>query len=103
MAFNGTLAAPPGAPGEGAPVDQLLEFIYTLAHRVGQLVVGAVQAVLPDTPLPPALADPIGLLVVLTAFVALAEVARKVVWAVIVLGWLLIAVRLVLVITGVSP
>lgn len=74
----------------------LLEFLYTIAHWLGERVVGLIQAILPQaTPLNQ-LVDPIGMLAVLTILVLLTQVARKVAWVVIVVGWILIIIRVVL-------
>ncbi len=81
---------PPGPPDGW--LDQLLAFVYTFAHWLGSLIVALVQQILPlETP--EKLIDPIGYLVLLTILLVVAEVAKKVVWGVVVVGWLLIAVR----------
>jgi len=72
-------------------VDQILTFIYSLGHLI-------VVAVLPSLQFPSDLVDPIGLLAILTIFLAVATVAKKLVWIVVIVGWALILVRLILVI-----
>jgi hypothetical protein len=47
--------------------------------------------------LPPEPAAPVGWLVALTAVLALTEVARRLTWVVVGIGWLLLAVRVVMV------
>ncbi|MEA3238656.1 MAG: hypothetical protein U9Q94_02610 [Candidatus Bipolaricaulota bacterium] len=79
-------------------VDQILTFIYSLGHLIGQGVVKLVVAVLPSLQFPSDLVDPIGLLAILTIFLAVAAVAKKLVWIVVIVGWALILVRLILVI-----
>jgi hypothetical protein len=79
---------------------QVLQFVYVLAHALGQAIVRGIQTIVPQTPVPPDLVDPIGLLAVLTLFVLLAGVARRVAWIVLVVGWVLIGVRLALVLAG---
>jgi hypothetical protein len=44
--------------------------------------------------------DSIGLLAMLTVFLAVAGIARKLTWIVVVVGWVLVAVRVALVIAG---
>lgn len=85
---------PPPAPPEGW-LDQLLAFIYTSAHWIGGLMVNLLQDFFPLHD-PEKLVDPIGYLVLLTAFLIVAEIAKKIVWLVVVVGWLLIIVRIVL-------
>jgi len=93
-----------GAAGRGQGlsaqeiVDQILTFIYSLGHLIGQGVVKLVVAVLPSMQFPTDLVDPIGLLAILTIFLAVAAVAKKLVWIVVIAGWALILVRLILVI-----
>lgn len=79
---------------------QVLQFVYVLAHGLGQAIVRGIQTVVPQTPIPQDLIDPIGFLAVLTLFVLLAGVARRVAWVVLVVGWVLIAVRIALVLAG---
>ena len=79
---------------------QILQFTYTIAHALGQAIVGAIQRILPQARVPPDLVDPIGFLTVLTVFVFLAGVARRIAWFLVGAGWLLIAVRIALVIAG---
>ena len=79
-------------------VDQILAFIYSLGHLIGQGVVKLVVAILPSMQFPTDLVDPIGLLAILTIFLAVAAVAKKLVWIVVIAGWALILVRLILVI-----
>jgi hypothetical protein len=91
--------AGPAGPGPGTNlVDQILQFTYTVAHAVGQAIVSAIQAVLPQATIPLDLVDPIGFLAVLTLFVLLAGVARRIAWIIVGVGWVLIAVRIALVI-----
>ncbi len=99
--------SPPGPPASPAPtlnplppppegwLEQVLAFIYTFAHWVGSLIVGLVESIIP-LQTPQKLVDPIGYLALLTVFLVVAEVAKKVVWGVVVVGWLLIGIRIVL-------
>lgn len=81
-------------------VTRTLEFIYTLASGIGKVAVELLQLMVPVAKIPSDLADPIGFLVILTIFLALAEVARKLTWVVLLVGWLFIALRIVLVLVG---
>lgn len=90
----------PSVPTEGADgfLDQLLAFMYTLAHWAGQLIVAGLNALLDSqaSGTLDSLVDPIGYLALLTVFLIIAEVAKKVTWIVVVVGWILITVRVVL-------
>lgn len=83
--------APPEAP-EGF-VDQLLTFVYTFAHWAGELIVALLNTMLP-LQTPESLVNPIGFLTLLTVFLVVAEVAKKITWLVVVVGWLLIIIRI---------
>ncbi len=87
------------SPGSARDIlDQLLAFIYSLGHLIGQGVVKLLGAILPSLQVPADLVDPIGLLAVLTIFLAVATIAKKLVWIVVIVGWALILIRLILVI-----
>jgi hypothetical protein len=89
---------PPRPEGYRDILGQILAFIYTVAHGIGQLIVKAIQLVLPDeASVLNSLIDPIGVLALLTIFLAVAEVAKKITWIIVVVGWALIVIRIVLV------
>jgi hypothetical protein len=77
---------------------QILEFIYTIAHGIGQVIVNIVQAIVPSVSIPQDLVDPIGLMSILTIFLAVAEIAKRLTWLIIIVGWILILIRISLVI-----
>jgi len=88
----------PGAEGYKDVLAQILAFIYTVAHGIGGLVVKAIQLVLPgEAAVLDSLVDPIGVLALLTLFLAVAEVAKRITWLIVVVGWALIVIRVVLV------
>lgn len=74
---------------------QLLERVNRLAEILGGWILGAIGLILPIA-LARDLAVPVGWLALLTAFVALGEAARKIMWIVVGVGWLLMAVRIAL-------
>lgn len=78
----------------------VLTFLYSIAHYVGMLVVYLLGQVLPTAKVPGDLIDPIGYLALLTAFIVLVQVAKKIAWIVIVIGWGLLLVRIVLGLLG---
>ena len=78
----------------------VLTFLYSIAHYVGMLVVFLLGQLLPAAKVPGDLVDPIGYLALLTAFIILVQVAKKIAWIVIVIGWALILVRIVLGLLG---
>ncbi len=79
-------------------LDQALTFVSTIAHALGQLIVRAVNTVVPAL-ISQELIDPIGYLALLTIVLVLIgvfEALRKAMYWVVGLGWLLIVVRIVL-------
>ncbi|PON15128.1 hypothetical protein C2W62_25475 [Candidatus Entotheonella serta] len=97
----GNLPSPPPVPPEGW-LDQFLAFIYTLAHWVGGVIVELVENIVPlETP--QQLVDPIGYLTLLTILLLVSQIAKKVVWGVVVVGWVLIGIRIILEILEKQP
>lgn len=78
-------------------IARLLAGLNVLAVKLGTWLLGAVGLLLPVS-LPPELAVPVGWLTLLTAGLVLGEVARKLTWVLVGVGWLLIAIRIVLVV-----
>ena len=77
----------------------VMAFIYTIGHWMAEKVVWIIQAI-SGVIIPPTIVDTIGLLIVLTIFLSLAEIAKKIVWMIIALGWVLIIIRIVLLMIG---
>jgi hypothetical protein len=99
MCMAQSAATEPNGLSSGRDIlDQILAFIYSLGHLIGEGIVRLVTAILPSLEFPTDLVDPIGLLAILTIFLAVATVAKKLVWIVVIAGWVLILVRLILVI-----
>ena len=73
----------------------LMTFIYTIGHLIAEKVVLIIVEI-SGVAIPPTIVDTIGLLIVLTIFLSLAEVAKKIVWIIIMLGWILIILRIAL-------
>jgi hypothetical protein len=76
-------------------LDQMLTFLYTLAHWFGAIIGEVISAVL-NYEIPGDLIDPLGFLILITIFLAVAEVAKRLTWFVVVVGWILILLRIVL-------
>lgn len=75
---------------------QILGFLYTIAHWLGQGIVNIVQGIIPSLQIPASVVDPIGVLAVVTVIMLIAEVSRKLIWLIIGLGWALIVIRLLI-------
>jgi len=77
----------------------ILAFIYTIGHWIGEKIVGLIQYIA-GIIIPPSIVDAIGMLVILTIFLAIAEVAKKAIWIVVAVGWALIIVRILILMIG---
>jgi hypothetical protein len=74
---------------------QVLVLVNAVAQRIGSTLVSGIGFVLPVATIPLDLATPVGWLALVTAGLLIAEVARKVTWVVVGIGWLLVVVRIV--------
>jgi hypothetical protein len=74
----------------------LLQRLNAVAATVGGWLLAAVGLLLPGVALSE-LAAPVGWLVALTAVLAVTEVARRLTWVIVGIGWLLLVVRVVMV------
>lgn len=75
---------------------RIAEFLYAIAHGIGNVVVGLLHVIVPVVKVPQDLTDLIGVMVIATALAVMAEVVRKLTWFVLAAGWLLVALRIVL-------
>ncbi len=102
--IEGSAQDPPQiAPETGDAFSKILEFLYTIAHWVGQVITGLVQSLMPKIAIPDSLVDAIGLLALITAFLVLTEVAKRLAWILVTLGWILIVVRIAMVALQATP
>jgi hypothetical protein len=83
-------------PAKPDLLTQLLGFLYSIAHYVGLGIVQLIRYVLPSARGLETMADPIGFMALLTIFVILATVVRKVALIILIAGWALIFVRVIL-------
>ncbi len=81
-----------------AVLHDVLTFIYFLAHQIGLGIIKVVQSIFPGIVFPGNLIDPLGFLIILTVFVLLVSVAKKIAWILIVAGWILLLIRILMVI-----
>jgi hypothetical protein len=80
-------------------LENLLTFIYTLGHWLGEKIVELIQYI-SGIKLGQEIVDAIGMLVILTIFLAIAEVAKKAIWVVVAIGWVLIIIRILMMMIG---
>jgi len=80
-------------------LENILTFIYTLGHWLGEKIVELIQYI-SGIQLGQEIVDAVGMLVILTIFLAIAEVAKKAIWIIVAIGWILIIVRIVMIMIG---
>ena len=80
---------------------QIMAFAHSLAHYLGTWIVTLLQKILPMAKELSTLADPIGYLAILSLFVIITTVAKRVAIVIVLVGWVLIVVRIVLMALGV--
>ncbi len=85
-------------PDVDGVVAMLLQFLHTLSDWAGGLIASGIHYLLPSVNVPESLASSIGLLAVVSILLGLAEVAKKAVWVVVLVGWFLVVVRVGLIV-----
>jgi hypothetical protein len=75
---------------------QIMTFLSTIAGYLGLWIVQLVQKILPSATDLPAMKEPIGYMAILTIFVILTSVTRKVAIIILTVGWVLILLRVIL-------
>jgi len=79
-----------------AVFNELLTFIYGIAHLIGTGVAKVLQFIFPNVELPLNIIDALGFLCVLTAFLILVKAAKKIAWIIVIIGWILILIRIIM-------
>lgn len=85
-----------GAEAFPKVANQILTFIYSIAHQIGVGIIKIITLILPEVKIPSELVDPIGFLAFLTIFLLLFKVAQKVAWIIVIAGWVLIIIRILI-------
>lgn len=77
---------------------KILTFIYFLAHQIGFGIIKIIQPLFPRSIFPESIIDPLGFLIVLTLFIFLVGIAKKVAWIIVCVGWILLFIRILIII-----
>lgn len=77
---------------------KILTFIYFLAHQIGSGIIKVVQPLFPRITFPESLVDPLGFLIILTLFMFLVGVAKKIAWIIVCAAWILLFIRILMII-----
>lgn len=75
-------------------------FIYTIGYLIGEKVAYIIQNI-SGVKVPNEITNTIGLLTMLTIFLSLADIAKKIVWMIVIIGWVLIILRIVMLMIGI--
>ncbi len=81
-----------------AVLHNILTFIYFIAHQVGLGIIKLIQYIVPSAKFPESVIDTLGLLIILTVFMFLVSVAKKIAWIVVCVGWILLLIRILIII-----
>jgi hypothetical protein len=76
---------------------KILQFIHTIASWIGGLIATVIHSILPSVTIPEDLIQAIGLMAILTIFLLIMQIAKKLTWIVVVVGWMLILARIVII------
>jgi hypothetical protein len=76
----------------------ILTFIYFLPHQIGLWIIKVLQQIFPRLIFPDSLIDPLGFLIILTLFMFLVGVAKKIAWIIVCVGWILLFIRILMII-----
>jgi hypothetical protein len=77
---------------------KVLTFIYFLAHQIGLGIIKLVQPIFPRVNFPDSIIDPLGFLIILTLFMFLVTVAKKVAWIIVCAAWILFFIRILMIV-----
>ncbi len=77
---------------------KILTFIYFLAHQIGLWIIKGVQLIFPRIIFPDSIIDPLGFLIILTLFIFLVGIDKRITWIIICAGWILLFIRILMII-----
>ncbi|OGD21232.1 MAG: hypothetical protein A2W03_10695 [Candidatus Aminicenantes bacterium RBG_16_63_16] len=86
-------------PGSlSAILHKVLTFIYFIAHQLGLWIIKLIQYLVPDAQFAENVIDALGFLVILTLFMFLVGVAKKIAWVIVCVGWVLLLIRILIIV-----
>jgi len=75
-------------------IDTILSTVTNAVNWSGAAILNILQSIFPDVHLPEYLVEPLGYLVVLSILVLFIQTLRRIVWMLVVAGWLLMLIRI---------
>jgi len=80
-----------------ALLHKILTFLYFIAHQAGLVIIKLIQYIVPSAKFPESVIDALGLLIILTLFMFLVSVAKKIAWVIVCVGWVLLLIRILII------
>jgi len=77
---------------------KIFQFLNTISRWIGGMVAKIIHGILPSITIPNDLTETIGLLSMLTIFLVIVQIAKKLTWIIVIIGWVLVIIRLVMII-----
>ena len=75
-------------------------FIYTIGYFIGDKAVRIIESI-SGANVPNEITNTIGMLTILTIFLSLVDIAKKIVWTIVIIGWVLIILRIAMLMVGI--
>jgi hypothetical protein len=76
----------------------ILTFIYFIAHQIGLGIVKVMQTIFTSSTFPASISDSLGFLIILTLFIFLIGISKRVAWIIVGIGWILLFIRILMII-----
>ena len=76
----------------------ILTFIYFLAHQIGLGIAKLIQAIFTRITFPVSIIDSLGFLIILTLFIFLVSVSKRIAWIIVGIGWILLFIAILMII-----
>lgn len=78
---------------EGSSLEAVVSFLSTFSSITGHWIINLFERII-GTDLPSTLESSVGILLILTIFLGIAEFSRKVLWFIVAVGWSLVILRI---------
>jgi hypothetical protein len=76
----------------------ILTFIYFLAHQIGLGVVKLIQTIFTRSTFSVSIIDSLGFLIILTLFIFLTGISRRIAWIIVGIAWILLFIGILMII-----
>jgi hypothetical protein len=76
----------------------IFTFIYFLAHHIGLGIVKVMQSIFTGSTFPTSIIDSLGFLIILTLFIFLIGISKRIAWIIVGVGWILLFIGILMII-----